>query len=192
METEIWKPIPDYPEYEVSNLGNVRSYRMGGNGIRSIASNPHLLKQFTDHKHPRLHVNILKGNKHQVICTHRLVLMAFIGPCPPGQEGCHNDTNYLNNNLSNLRWDTRKNNRADEVHINKYVGDNCWNSQINSTIARAIREQYQQGIAVPILATRFSIGKDAIYDILHGKSWRTAGGPILAHWTTRSRYRVST
>jgi hypothetical protein len=45
--------------------------------------------------------------------VHRLVLLAFVGPCPPEQEGCHNDGNPLNNRLGNLRWDTHQANMGD-------------------------------------------------------------------------------
>ena len=52
------------------------------------------------------------------VCTrtvHVLVLLAFIGPCPEGMEGCHYpDTNKANNRLSNLRWDTHAENMKDK------------------------------------------------------------------------------
>lgn len=46
----------------------------------------------------------------------RLVLLAFVGPCPEGQEACHDpDPNPMNCRLLNLRWDTRSENRLDRV-----------------------------------------------------------------------------
>lgn len=47
--------------------------------------------------------------------VHRLVLEAFVGPCPPGMEGCHNDGHKQNNRLGNLRWDTPRENQLDTV-----------------------------------------------------------------------------
>jgi hypothetical protein len=44
---------------------------------------------------------------------HRLILEAFVGPCPEGMEGCHKDGNPANNRLDNLRWDTPKSNWED-------------------------------------------------------------------------------
>ena len=44
--------------------------------------------------------------KKKMRLAHRLVLEAFVGPCPQGQEACHRDGNAANNELSNLRWDT--------------------------------------------------------------------------------------
>jgi hypothetical protein len=46
--------------------------------------------------------------------VHHLVLEAFVGPCPPGQEARHvNDNDRANNALSNLAWGTHRENCAD-------------------------------------------------------------------------------
>lgn len=47
--------------------------------------------------------------------VHRLVLEAFVGPCPEGMEGCHGDGDPTNNSLGNLRWDTATSNQLDKV-----------------------------------------------------------------------------
>jgi hypothetical protein len=44
------------------------------------------------------------------ILIHRLVLLAYIGPCPNGHEADHRDRDRGNNNLSNLRWVTKSKN----------------------------------------------------------------------------------
>lgn len=59
----------------------------------------------------RLTVSLGRNNSKLV---HRLILETFIGPCPAGMETCHYDDNSLNNNLSNLRWDTPINNAKDK------------------------------------------------------------------------------
>lgn len=53
----------------------------------------------------------LSGNRRQYV--HRLVLEAFVGPCPDGMECCHYDDDPSNNHLSNLRWATRNENMLD-------------------------------------------------------------------------------
>jgi hypothetical protein len=45
------------------------------------------------------------GVRRQV---HRLVLEAFVGPCPDGMECCHEDGDSTNNRVDNLRWDTHE------------------------------------------------------------------------------------
>jgi hypothetical protein len=64
-----------------------------------------------DGKH--LLVMLTKSGKHYKKFIHVLVATAFIGPCPPGMECCHNDGDGFNNWAGNLRWDTRSNNNYD-------------------------------------------------------------------------------
>ena len=47
--------------------------------------------------------------------VHRLVLEAFVGPCPEGQEARHLDGDRLNNALENLAWGTRSENAQDRT-----------------------------------------------------------------------------
>ncbi len=45
--------------------------------------------------------------------VHDLVLRAFVGPPPAGNECLHWDDSPANNHLENLRWGTRAENLAD-------------------------------------------------------------------------------
>lgn len=107
MGREQWRPVVGYEGfYEVSNLGRVRNCK----AARRI------LKQKTSPKGYK----ILKLYRHGVARTyrvHRLVLEAFVGPCPEGLEGCHWDTVPSNNSLANLRWDTRSANMLDSIRV---------------------------------------------------------------------------
>lgn len=48
--------------------------------------------------------------------VHRLVLEAFVGPCPEGKQACHwPDPDKENNRLDNLRWDTAVENARDKT-----------------------------------------------------------------------------
>lgn len=99
--TETWKPIPDWDGYEVSDQGRVRR----GQRIKAQRTNP------AGH----LQVRLWKGNRETVTGVHRLMLLAFVGPCPEGMEACHYDDDKTNNTLDNLRWDTRSANVRDMV-----------------------------------------------------------------------------
>lgn len=113
---EVWKPIDGYPHYEVSNLGRVRSWRpRNGRGL-ALADEPRVLKAIPFSGRPYLKVALtdLGGHvSHKRV--HRLVLSAFVGPCPEGLEGCHNDGDPSNNALTNLRWNTKGSNFEDQI-----------------------------------------------------------------------------
>ena len=90
---EIWKPIPGYEEYEVSNKGRVRSLKNEG-------------KQMSFVKNPKgyMRVKLCKFGKERRFLVHRLVGMAFV----PGYDESL-QINHLNgipddNRPENLEW----------------------------------------------------------------------------------------
>lgn len=99
---EIWKPIEEFPEYEISNFGEVSSHK--GKGRRTIKSfyNPEGYK----------FVYLYKDNKKHPVQVHRLVAKYFV-PNPNNYEYInHKDEDKGNNICSNLEWCTSSYNRT--------------------------------------------------------------------------------
>jgi hypothetical protein len=97
----IWKPIPGFLDYEVSERGDVRR---GGAQLKPERTQGNGRKRFS----------LSKGGRLYRMKAHQLVALAFIGPAPfEGAEVCHNDGFHQNNHYSNLRWDTRAGNGND-------------------------------------------------------------------------------
>lgn len=98
---EIWKTIEDYPNYEVSNLGNIKSlnYRMGK---RSKILKPKAEKS----GHQR--VQLVNENGKKPYLVHRLVAQAFIANPDNLPFINHKDENPSNNCVDNLEWCTPK------------------------------------------------------------------------------------
>jgi hypothetical protein len=94
----VWKTIPDYVNYEVSDEGQVRGLKRG----RVLDPKP----DRSGYKLVCLSNEL--GLKRLLI--HRLVASVFL----PRQEGCdvvhHKDSNRSNNCATNLEWTTQKNN----------------------------------------------------------------------------------
>ena len=105
MTDEIWKPIPGFPKYEVSNLGRVKSYKR--------SNWPRLLKATVNADGYSVLKLVDSENRSVTKGPHQLVMLAFVGPCPEGMEVCHEDGNPKNNRLSNLKYDTHRNNMQD-------------------------------------------------------------------------------
>lgn len=110
---EKWLPVVGFEGvYEVSDYGRVRRVLPGQGATVGI-------RKPTTHPNGYQIVALSYRNKQTARKVHRLVLEAFVGPCPDGMEACHNDDNPFNNHLRNLRWDTHQSNCADRSEIGK-------------------------------------------------------------------------
>lgn len=98
---ETWASIPRFGgRYDVSSHGRLRRGEkilqpgVGDTGYRAA--------------------RLVDADGHRRLYkVHRLVLEAFVGSCPEGQESRHLDGDRLNNHLENLAWGTRSENAMD-------------------------------------------------------------------------------
>jgi hypothetical protein len=97
---EEWKQIIEYPNYSISNFGNVRNDKTGK-----------ILKQdLNTYGYSRVTLYAVKKKKNLKI--HRLVGFAFLNNDNNYKEIDHINNDKLNNKAENLRWVTREfNNR---------------------------------------------------------------------------------
>ena len=104
---------------------------------------------------------------------HRLVLAAFIGPCPEGMEACHfPDSDPNNNNLGNLRWDTRKENIHDSIKHGTFMNGKINGSKLTDQQAMEIIERSKLGSLVKELAAEFMVSRKTIRRIKRGETFR--------------------
>lgn len=113
-----WRAIPGFPGYDVSDEGQVRSYHRRRTGIGAsngwfIDNVPVCLLQPAIQPSGYLFVNLARDSKRFTYRIADIVLLAFVGPHPKGLDICHNDGDKTNNHLSNLRYDTHRNNMRD-------------------------------------------------------------------------------
>ena len=111
--TEEWAPIPGFGgHYEASDQGRIRSLDRirptTNHRIRGKVLSPSIRKSYR-------HVNLHNGNGQVTVRVHQLVMLAFTGPRPEGQEVLHRDGDGHNNALGNLHYGTRKQNILDQV-----------------------------------------------------------------------------
>lgn len=97
MQNEIWKDIPGFPEYQISNLGRVMSFKnQYGHGPRIIYGETT--------RSGYIQVSMNKERRK----VHRLVALAFI-PNPQGLPQInHKNEIKTDNRAENLEWCTAK------------------------------------------------------------------------------------
>lgn len=94
---KIWKKILGFNDYEISNDGDLRSYKHGKQTI--------LKKRYS--KDGYVWYILTENGKSYCRRAHRLVAEAFIDNPENKETVNHIDGNKMNNNVNNLEWATR-------------------------------------------------------------------------------------
>lgn len=172
-QAEEWRDIPGFPGYQVSNLGGVRGCRpRNGKGPSLNFWRP--LKQGRASK-GHLFVTLATGQKGggKRRFVHRLVLEAFVGPCPPGMQARHVWTNDpTENHLDNLAWGTPTDDAADQDrHGTRRRGSQTAVAKLTEAEVLEMRRAWVDGASLTSLARRFGINYGTVWDICHGLTW---------------------
>lgn len=179
MTAEQWMPIPGWEgRYSVSSEGRLRGeplkVRRGpGDGEYTWPSRP-----VSQYRTPRgyMAATLYRGNKSYSRRVHRLVLEAFVGPCPDGMEARHLDGNPTNNRLENLAWGSHQENEADKrAHGTAPTGERGPGAKLNSRQVAAIRHRFAAGERAVDLAAEFGIHWATLYKIARRQSWQLVG-----------------
>ena len=103
---EEWRAVPGYDgQYEVSDLGQVRSFKTGKWRALRQSLNPQ--------GYPMAYLS--KDAQRWCVPIHQLVAFVFYGPRPVDREVRHLDGVRTNNALSNLAYGTRSENTYDAI-----------------------------------------------------------------------------
>lgn len=180
MVHEEWLPVHGYEGYyEVSSFGRVRSltYKLitKRGAVKRHAGK--LLQPGRSGRYGYLTVSLNKAGRASSKLVHRLVLRAFVGACPSGQEVRHLDGNPRNNRASNLKYGTAKENSADQVrHGTRAEGDKNGQRRLSSTDVRRVLSEYTTGAYTQQkLADKYGVKIMTINHIVRGRTWRSLG-----------------
>jgi hypothetical protein len=122
--------------------------------------------------YPTVNIKDAAAGKEVAIHVHRLVLEAFVGPCPDGMECRHLDGSRTNNNVANLCWGTKKENCADTIrHGRTRRGDGVNHSRLHAEQVVEIRAAWAGGASFHGLARRYGVTRRAIQMICKRLSW---------------------
>lgn len=164
---ERWLPIDGFDGYEISDMGRVRSRR----GLRGRKEEPRILKLSKD-KDGYAHITMSRtGQRIATRKVHRLVLEAFVGPCPAGMECRHvPDNDPQNNALSNLTWGTRLQNAADRLSCDTQArGERHGGVVLTDALVSRIKRSTD---SATVTARAVGVGRGTIRAIKEGRTWR--------------------
>lgn len=139
---EEWKDIKDFPGYQVSNKGQVRSFwkkkkKVGtwGGYDRVLSDEPRILLQ-SDDGNGYMKVFLQNDVKRRCVKVHRLVAEAFIPNDDPKKDTIDHiisgPEGKLDNSVENLRWISRREN------IQKAYKDGVCNNRIEKSKRKVI------------------------------------------------------
>lgn len=156
-----WQSVPAFPNYEVSDAGQVRN-RYG-----------HVLKhEIVKGGYHRVSLSGPRGSRHFLV--HVLVAQVFVGPKPPGLEVNHEDGDKDNNAATNLTYVTPAENirhSLDVLGVQRARGERTGTAKLREADVLAIRAAGAAGANRMELAAQFGVHWSTIYRVLAGTYW---------------------
>lgn len=125
---KIWVPVADWPYYEITPYGDVRSkdrFLTNRKNQRRFYKGKVLKPWFDEYNYLRVQLADDLSKVDQFI--HYLVCSTFHGPRPVGSVCRHLDDNTSNNFYENLMWGTQKDNVSDSIRNGRIFSDNSKN-----------------------------------------------------------------
>lgn len=192
-QIEEWKAIPGFEGfYEASNVGSVKSLDRqchhpltpsGKQNRKGKALKPSKVSKY-GHLRVRLHINGAPAQKY----VHQLVLLAFVGPLPVGQEVRHLNGVASDNRLENLAYGTRKENVDDSrrhgtlqakaalVSASKKGISTVWcerhgMAKLTAAQVRNMRQDFENGMNTAEAGRKYGISQAHASNIRSGKAW---------------------
>lgn len=165
METEVWKDIVEFENYQVSNFGSVRRKScqiVYSNGMICNYKDKSIRLEKINKRYKR--VTICKNNTPKRFQVHRLVAIHFIEN--PENKPCvnHIDGNPSNNHVSNLEWCTYSEN---ELHSYNVLGKVNSQRKLSIEDVEYIRKHTSKDIKY--LLGLFPVDRTTIINVLNRK-----------------------
>jgi hypothetical protein len=171
----IWKKIPGFSRYEVSENGQIR-----------VALNA--IKIHKAHLKPGQLVTLRQSTQNYFRCwlkaddgrtiyvkAHQMVALAFCGLRPSKKHNAlHWDDDPTHNHYLNIRWGTQKQNIADGIRNGSYpLGEAHSQTFLTNNQVREIKRRFPlEGRTQKSFGEEFGVSQYMISSIITGKRWK--------------------
>lgn len=117
-------------------------------------------------------ITLYKESIGKTVLIHTLVLNAFIGAKPVNKQACHNDGDKMNNSVSNLRWDSCKNNQLDKKkHGTQAFGEKVTSAKLTNRKVKAMRN-LEGLLTQKEMAEQFGVSLITVNRVIRRVTWR--------------------
>ena len=130
MNFEIWKEIPSFERYQVSNMGNIRR----GNKLLTPGLDTDGYRQ----------VNLYMNKKRYTRKVYRLVLNAFSPNIENKPQIDHINRIRIDDRLENLRWATSSENCKNKVGYTEELHGIHWNKKNSTYVVKFMKDGVEQ------------------------------------------------
>lgn len=174
---EIWKEVtidgrkPSVP-YVISNQGRFGVVANGKVEVRNFKPT-----------NGNYRYNIRQNGKNKAIFLYKEVARAFLKkPSPKSRFIIHKDHDYLNNNVSNLKWASSEEHRAHTINSPRSVEAREKKAITGSTRSKVMSEKQvttlkkmiwdpRRKLSLKKLAEKFGVSEMQVYRIKTGEFW---------------------
>lgn len=173
--TVEYRTIERFPGYRFGSDGSVWSCWTKRNGMGGE------WKKISPYKNRKGYLSIsvrAATGQRKIALVHRLILEAFVGPCPDGCETRHfPDRDRTNNAISNLAWGTQAENMHDRELQGTWAAQGEAHKRSKLTAANVIeaRELFAAGETIMSLTRRYSVDQSTLRSAVLRKTWKCLG-----------------
>jgi hypothetical protein len=170
----IWKVCESYPDYEVSEAGDVRRLTS-----RTCAKAGYVLRPWLRCGYPCVNI----GNKF--VSVHRLVATAYLPSDPGRTEVNHKNGIRTDNRVENLEWATRKENaqHAHDTWLQDCRGEKNGQAKLTPEQVMEIRSVTNPGGnpygTAARLARKYGVSARAVSHVIRRERWTHLGDTHL-------------
>ncbi len=162
LNNEIWKIIKDFPDYQVSNFGRVKSLKFNKERI---------LKQYKNNN-GYLCINLYKNGIRKQGVIHCLVYKNFKNKIEKNYDVHHKDENKENNYYENLDY-IKHSIHVGNHKINNKIGENNPNHKLTEEQVIEIKFLLNENKSnIKYIAEKFNVSQKTIYMIKNMEIWR--------------------
>lgn len=175
---EEWMKIPNYPLYEASNMGNIKTFNWKNKGLERI------MKPALDKSGYLRTMLMNEDGKFNTVKVHRIIAQTFLNNPENKPQINHKNCIKTDNRVLNLEWCTASEN---QIHAYKekrrnISGENNPATNLTDKQVIEIRSKYTYNrrggkgidgvITKSILSKEYGVAIWVIKQIVRGKTWK--------------------